>query len=282
MRAARGRTVVLVGVVVAVTVDMPGGPCGWVIDPPVTGCCTGWDEYTEAQQRTGAVLAASFMWAATLRQFGQCEVTVEACASRPAAPTYEAFPVAYGGAAGWGPYLSNGQWFNGPTGASWCCETLCELRLPGPIYGTDAILEVSAGGVVLEEGDYRVYDGVKLARTDGRCWPSCCNGGSAGAVTVNYLIGLPVPEDVQLGVDMLACEFAAACSGGKCRLPRQVSSMTQMGTTVDFSSLPGAGMPTMATGIYEIDNIVRTYNPYGLAQRPKLYNPNRPRPRWPM
>lgn len=267
----------------AVTVDMAGGPCGWVVDPPATGCCTTWDEdYTDAQRTTGAVLAASFMWAATLRQFGQCEVTVEACAGRPAAPTYEAYPVGYGRHAGWGPYMVEGQWFNGPAGASWCCDTVCELRLPGPINGTAAILEVSTGGVVLEEGDYRVYDGVKLARTDGQCWPSCCNGGSAGAVTVNYMLGLPVPADVQIGLDILACEFAAACAKQKCRLPRQVSTMTQMGTTVDFSSLPGPGMPTMATGIYEIDEVIRTYNPYGLASRPKLYNPNRPRVRWPM
>lgn len=259
-----------------------GGPCGWIIDPAGTGCCTGWDDYTDIQQHTATVLATSFMWAATLRQFGQCEVTVETCAGRSAPPTYEAFPVTYGGAAGWGPYLYNGQWFNGPMGASWCCETLCELRLPGPIYGTAAIIEVSAGGVVLEPGDYRVYDGVKLARTDGQCWPSCCNGGSAGAVTVNYLIGLPVPEDVSIAANILACEFAAACAGGKCRLPKAVSSMTQMGTTVDFSSLPDMGVPTMATGIFEVDEVIRSYNPYGLATRPKLYNPNRPRVRWPM
>lgn len=265
--------------------SVPGGggsgPCGWVIDPAATGCCTGWEDYTPAQQNTGAVLAASWMWSATLRQFGQCEVIVEACAPRAAPQTYEAFPVGYGGAA-YAPYLVDGQWFNGPAGASWCCAALCELRLPGPIAGTAAILEVSAGGVVLEPGDYRVYDGVKLARADGQCWPSCCVGGSAGAVTVNYLLGLPVPEDVSIAVNILACEFAAACAKGKCRLPKAVSSMTQMGTTVDFSALPGPGIPTMATGIFEIDEVVRTYNPYGLAQRPKLYNPNQPRVRWPM
>lgn len=266
--------------------SVPGGgqaPCGWIIDPPATGCCTNWDDYTDMQQATASTLAASWMWAATGRQFGQCEATVQACTGRGAPPTWEAFPVEYGRQAAYGPYQFDGVWFNGPTGSSWCCETLCELRLPGPIYGTDAIIEVSAAGVVLDPGDYRVWDGVKLARTDGQCWPSCCNGGTAGAgVTVNYLIGLPVPADVSIAANMLACEFAAACAGGKCRLPRTVSSMTQMGTTVDFSQLPAAGTPAMATGIYEIDQVVKIYNPYGLAQRPKLYNPNRPRPRWPM
>jgi hypothetical protein len=267
--------------------SVPGegpAPCGWIIDPAATGCCTGWDDYTDQQQHTGAVLAASWMWAATGRQFGQCEVTVEACTGAGGFPTYEAFPVAYQARSGGGyvPYLMDGVWFNAPAGASWCCDTLCEVRLPGPIYGTAAILEVSTGGTVLEPGDYRVYDGVKLVRTDGQCWPACCNAAAGGALTVNYLLGLPVPDDVSIAANMLACEFAAACSGGKCRLPRTVSSMTQMGTTVDFSALPAAGIPTMATGIYEIDQVVKTYNPYGLAMPPKLYNPNRPRVRWPM
>jgi len=268
-----------------VAVDIEGGPCGWVADPPATGCCTGWEEYTPEQQATGAVLAAAFLWAATARQFGQCEVTVEACAGRPARPTYAAYPVVPGSGRGlgWGPYLLDGVWFNGPMGASWCCERVCELRLPGPIYDSAAILEVSAAGEVIPPADYQVYDGVKLVRTDGLCWPSCCNGGIAGAgVTVNYLMGLPVPADLQIALDMLACEFAAACARQKCRLPKQVSAMTQMGTTVDFSTLPEAGTPVMATGIFEIDSVIKSYNPYGLAARPKLYNPNRPRVRWPM
>lgn len=267
-----------------VTVDIEGGPCGWVVDPPATGCCTGWDDYTPAQQTTGATLAAAWLWSATARQFGQCEVTVEACAGRAAPQTWRGYPVIPGDhAGGWGPYLYGGVWFNGPRGASWCCESVCELQLPPPVWGTAAILEVSAGGEVLEPGSYQVYDGAKLARTDGACWPSCCNGGAAGVgVTVNYLLGIPVPADVQIALDMLACEFAAACAGGECRLPRAVSSITQMGTTVDFAQLPALGTATMATGIYEIDDVVKTHNPYGLMSRPKLYNPNRPRTRWPM
>lgn len=267
-----------------VAVDIEGGPCGWVVDPPATGCCTdAWNEATPEQQTTGAVLAAAFLWVATGRQFGQCEVTVEACAGRPAKPTYAQFPVVPGDHAGaWGPYLLDGVWFNGPMGASWCCERVCELRLPGPIYDSAAILEVSSNGTVLDAADYQVYDGVKLVRTDGLCWPSCCNGGGGAGVTVNYLIGLPVPADLQIALDLLACEFTAACAGGRCRLPRQVSAMTQMGTTVDFSNLPAPGTPVMATGIYEIDSVIKSYNPYGLAARPKLYNPNRPRVRWPM
>jgi hypothetical protein len=107
----------------------------------------------------------------------------------------------------------DGVWFNAPAGASWCCDTLCEVRLPGPIYGTAAILEVSTGGTVLEPGDYRVYDGVKLVRTDGQCWPACCNAAAGGALTVNYLLGLPVPDDVSIAANMLprARAASAAC-----------------------------------------------------------------------
>lgn len=264
-------------------VDIDGGPCGWEIDPSVTGCCTDWDDYTEQVQETAATLAAAWMWAATARRYGQCETVVEACEGRSAPPTWRGYPVIPGDqAGGWGPYLYDGVWFNGPAGASWCCQTRCELRLPGPIAGTDAVREVITPSGELAPGDWQVYDGAVLVRTDGECWPSCCNGGGGVGVTVVYLRGLPVPVDVRIAAATLACELAAACAGGRCRLPRSVSSMTQMGTSVDFADLPAAGTPVMATGIYEIDQVVKTRNPYGLVRPPRIINPNRPRPRYPM
>lgn len=267
-----------------VVVDIEGGPCGWEVDPSATGCCNGWDDYGEPVQQTAAILAASWMWAATARRYGQCEVTVEACAGRSAPSSWRGYTVIPGDSAGgWGPYLYGGVWFNGPAGAAWCCRSACELTLPGPIAGTDAVVSVITADGELSPGEWQVYGGTELVRTDGACWPSCCNGGTAGAaVTVVYLRGAPVPPDVRIATDTLACEFAAACTGGRCRLPRQVSSMTQMGTTVDFPDLPGRGIPIMATGIHEVDEVVKAHNPYGLTRRPRLINPNRPAPRYPM
>lgn len=259
------------------------GPCGWIIDPAASGCCDGWSGYSDAQKAAATTLAASWMWAATGRRFGQCETVVQVCQSPPPIPTYRAYPVNGLGAPGWAPYLQDGTWWNGPLGGRACCASRCELILPGHVHGTDAVTEVSVGGVVLEPGDYQIFDYMRLVRTDGQCWPTCCNSATSdNAVTVTYFYGWPVPADVAYAAGILACEFAAACAGEECRLPSHVSSMTQMGTTVDFSGLPGPGTPVMAIGITEIDEIVKVHNPWGNARPTRLVNPNRPSVRRPM
>lgn len=260
------------------------GPCGWVVEPDTGSCCAeAWADYTPVQQLTAATLAATWMWAATGRKYSQCETIVQLCQTAPPVPTYRAYPVNGLGGAGWAPYLADGVWWNGPVGGRACCRSRCELVLPGHVHDTDAVTEVSVGETVLEPGDYQVFDYGRLVRTDGQCWPTCCNSATAdNAVTVTYLYGWPVPADVTYATNILACEFAAACAGEECRLPTHVSSMTQMGTSVDFSTLPGPGTPVMAIGITEIDEVVKARNPWGNARPTRLTNPNRAPARRPM
>lgn len=264
--------------------DTGDGPCGWEIDPSTGSCCAeAWAEYSPAVQLTAATLAATWMWAATGRKYGQCETMVQLCRTPGAFPTYRDYPVTAFGSTGWIPYLSGGIWFNGPTGGGACCQSKCELTLPGHVHGTDAIVEVSTGGVLLEPGDYQVFDYRRLVRTDGTCWSVCCNAAdNDAAATVVYLVGWPVPADVTIASNVLACEFAAACTGAACRLPSHVASMTQMGTSVDFTTLPGPGTPVMALGIDEIDQVVKARNPWGNARPTRIVNPNRPAARRPM
>lgn len=264
-----------------VTVDIEDGPCGWVIDPAEAGCCDAWEEYSEQQQEAGAVLAAAWMWAATGRQYGQCEVTVQLCAQRHRMPTYRAAPATGAGYPGpWAPYLLDGVWWNAPSGGGLCCSARCELHLPGIVYNTDAIVEVLVAGEAIDPGSYLVFDRESLVRVDGQCWPVCCNATAEDtAIQVTYLDGIPVPADVVMAANVLACEFAAACAGGECRLPRQIARMTQFGTTIDFATLPGPGTPVMAVGIDEVDQVVHARNPWGMAMPVGIVNPNRPRPR---
>ncbi len=257
-------------------------PCGWIINPEQYGCCTGWSDYSPELQETARILAAAWMWAATGRQYGQCETTIRTCGERAALPTYRAYPVTPFGSSGWEPYFAGGAWWNAPFGAGLCCSSRCEITLPGFVENTAAVTAVSVGGVDLEPGDWQVYDHNTLVRTDGECWPVCCNATSDGAVEVTYGAGRAIPTDVLIAAGILACEFAAACSGQPCRLPSHVASMTQMGTSVDFTTLPGPGTPVMALGIEEIDQVVKIRNPWGNARPTRIVNPNRPAVRRPM
>lgn len=257
-------------------------PCGWVIDPEQFGCCDDWGTYSPEEQERATVLAAAWMWAATGRLYGQCERTVRTCAQRERLGTYRAYPVGPFGENSWQPYLAGGVWWNAPSGAGLCCASKCELTLPGFVANTAAVTAVSVGGVDLEPGDWQVYDHDTLVRTDGECWPVCCNAAGDGAVEITYFDGRLIPQDVLIAAGVMACEFAAACANKPCRLPRQVSSMSQMGVTIDFATLPGPGTPVMAIGIDEVDQVVKARNPWGMAAAPTLSNPNRARARQPM
>lgn len=257
-------------------------PCGWVIDPAALGCCDDWADYTPQQQERATILAAAWMWAATGRQYGQCETTIRTCGQRENLGTYRAYPVGAFGTAPWAPYLAGGVWWNAPVGGGLCCADKCEITLPGFVANTAAVIAVTVGDVDLEPGDWQVYDHDTLVRTDGQCWPVCCNATGDGAVEVTYFDGRLIPADVLIAAGVMACEFAAACTDKPCRLPRQVSSMSQMGVTIDFATLPGPGTPVMAIGIDEVDQVVKARNPWGMAAVPTLSSPNRARARQPM
>lgn len=266
-----------------VEVNIVDGPCGWTIDPAATGCCEAWADYPEEIQERAAILGATWMWAATGRLYGQCETTIRTCSQRGNLGTYRAYPVGPFGSSAWQPYLAGGVWWNAPSGAGACCAMKCELTLPGFVANTAAVTAVVIGETELEPGDWQVYDHDTLVRTDGQCWPVCCNATGDGAVEITYGRGHLIPQDVLIAADVMACEFAAACvPGGECRLPRQVSSMSQMGVTIDFATLPEAGTPIMRIGIDEVDQVVAARNPWGMAAAPTLSNPNRPIGRQPV
>jgi hypothetical protein len=266
-----------------VEVNLTDGPCGWVIDPAASDCCPAWADYSPATQTRAATMAAVWMWAATGRLYGQCETTVQLCNTPERLPTYRAYPVSAPGGGGWSPYMMDGVWFNGPLGGRSCCTSRCELILPGHVENTAAVIEVIVEGEPLTAGEYQIYDYGTLVRLDGQCWPVCCNAAGDAAIEVTYGRGEPVPLDVRYGAEVMACEFAAACTpGAECRLPRRVSSVTQLGTSVDFADLPGFADPQLGSGLVEVDDIIKARNPYGMTAPVRLTNPNRQRARRPM
>jgi hypothetical protein len=252
-------------------------PCGWEITK--CGCGQCWNTYTPEVRETAAALAIGVMWAATARQYGQCTVVVQPCHKPSMLREYQVYPVT---APDYGPaYVRSGAWHNSCTGSdqeSDCCAG-CEVQLEGPT-STAGITEVTLGGVILDPSAYVVHNGHILVRTDGECWPTCVNYSQQDppAFQVEYLKGLPIPVRVQKAAERLACEFAKACTGAVCALPRKLRSLSRQGVEVtveELSTRPGE----IRTGITEVDMIIALENPHGRSQRSIVLTPDLPPPR---
>jgi len=245
-------------------------PCVWTID---TGCCSIWADLDPADQARATSFATDVLWGLTGRQFGVCPVTVRPCFNN----RFNGLGVWWYDGTFW-PYIFNGQWFNAGCGCfGQCrCEPLpyTQAWLPGPVAG---VSEVRVDGIVIDPAAYRVDDGQWLVRQDGEKWPICQDynlaAGLTGTWSVTYFRGAPVPTSLLAGAGTLACEYAKACLGQECRLPGRVASIIRQGvsiTMVDVDTL----MKTGFTGLIEVDQLIRVYNPAALTHRLRLYSPD--------
>lgn len=253
------------------------GPCNW----SVTGCVCGsscWDSHPP-QVRAACEAAATFvMWSATGRKFGLCEVTEQPCRPQPPEPTYVAYPLSTPAV---GPYIDSGQWRNCmcPGGSvCQCGPSQCDtVEVTGPTTRTG--MTVSIDGVTLDQSAYRVIDGHTLIRTDGEQWPLCNDLSSQDppAFVVTHLVGTEIPEALQYATDRLACEYAKACTGADCALPRQLRSLTRDGVELDVVDLP-ADSTMVRTGIPLVDDVIRALNPSGARRPASVWSPDLPAP----
>lgn len=259
------------------------GPCSW---PDVTSlCCPDWDTYSPELQTQAMEFATYTIWAATGRQYGLCEITVRPCGRQcsncPAGWYWDGYGT-------WTPYIWNGDWHNcwcGSNGPGGCCtcDPDCQVYLPGPV---NSIVSVKVDGATLPvTGDtgtfnYFVLDQQWLIRVDTeQCWPLCSDQnlapGDADAFEVTYLRGRAVPNVLANAVATYACEYAKACVGGTCRLPSRVTSISRQGVSislVDFNDVLKNGL----TGLWEVDQIIMMFNPYGVKGQPRFYSPDLP------
>ena len=247
------------------------GPCGWTIADPL--CCETWDALDPAVQSAARDYAATILWAATGRRFGLCEVTVRPCGMKRCADgTADFYGYDWSGGT-WVPYIFNGNWFNCACSGACSCDPRCQVRLQGPV---DSIVEVVIGGIAVDPATYRVDDLHWLVRLNGGCWPTCADMNTDdgdNTFEVTYLRGDPVPPSLLTAAATLACEWGKACTNsGDCRLGNRVTSLARNGVTIDMVSpedLLNSGM----TGIFEVDQIIRAWNPYGLRERPRILAP---------
>lgn len=264
---------------------MATGPCAW--DIQFNDCCECWDTLDPAAQARALNYATTVLWAATGKQFGQCPQTVRPCGRW-----------CNSGTLGWfwndglfGPYLPyvlNGQWRNcfcgcgSLGGGPGCCtcEPDQQVYLPGPVTGVTSVIQ---DGFLVDPSAYRVDDAKWLVRTDGGHWTECQNFNvDAGlgvfndnTLVVTYLRGEPVPSALLEAAATLACEFAKACAGQSCRLPGRLSTIARQGVQLTFQNIDFL-IANMFTGIPEVDQIIKAYNPAGLARPMRVWSPDLP------
>lgn len=253
----------------------------WPVD---LGCCEKWDEYPPEVQDRSISLATTTLRAMSGFRVGGCPITVRPCRKDCSQPWLLS---GYSGEPGLGypsgPVNLSGRWVNAVCGCGvqdCSCSTVCEVVLPGPVGFVES---VQIGTEVLPESWYRVDGGNRLVWTGpdvADCWPLCqdMSGalGDENTFFVTYLNALPVDGLASYAAGVLACEFAKACTGAKCRLPAGVSAVVRQGVafTITSNAFDGA-----RTGILEVDAWLRSVNPNSLVQPSRVWSPDITKPR---
>lgn len=221
------------------------------------------------QQEDAENLAVQVLWALSGRQFGVCPVMARPCPQPCSGRPYYGLPM-----SGWFfPVWDGANWRNVACG----CGPKCSWQAPNVIHlasrvglPIQEVVEVVVAGEVMPESEYRL-EGDLLYRI-GTDWPTQDMTqplDQPGTWSVTYMRGTPPPPGSAKLVGLLAKEFLAACSGGKCRLPRRVKSVTRQGVSydmVDPVSIYAEGL----TGIPEVDLWLSAVNPNHLIQAPEV------------
>ncbi|WP_280420644.1 hypothetical protein [Nocardia carnea] len=226
----------------------------------------------KAQQQAAIDTAVLILWSFTGRRFGCCTRTVRPCPREEPGTA----PLYWLPGYSWYPELDNGVWRNITCGCGPSCFAGGPgvVHLPGPVC---SVVEVRVDGAVIDTSLYTL-EGDRLYANSGR-WPEQnmrLPAGSPGTWTVDYLQGQSPPAGADLMVGTLAREFLKACAGdSKCRLPRNVESMTRKGVTMRMSE-PAALFQDQRTGIPEVDMWVAAVNPHKEAWPGGVSSPDYP------
>ena len=249
------------------------GPCAdW--DPIL--CCT-LPAGSESVSGNMLTAATEILYHLSGQRFGLCEFTFRPCRH----DCYgNSWPFDSGNWWQWGgfyprPVLFDGAWFNltcGSCSGTCSCGPLEEAWLPGPI---NSVISVKLDGVSMPASAYRVDDFRKLVRVDGQRWPVCqdlsADDDQPGTWSVTVTIGEAVPVVGQLAVGELLCDLIAGCLGQTCVLPKNATTITRQGLTINFptfTELLQAGL----LGLKWTDIFISTYNPSRLRARPQVFD----------
>jgi hypothetical protein len=206
-----------------------------------------------------------------------CPVVLRPCAARcnANASTYYSAPTSGSGGT-FQPYVAGGLWYNACGCTTDCsCTSLSEVIMPVPVGGIESI---SLNGAVLDPSAYVVHNGNRLVRTDGDAWPACqdMTSDANGSFIVSFYPYLGPNDLLRYAAGLMAHEFMKACTGGACRLPSGVTSISRNGISME---IPSGLFPNGGTGIREVDAIIRIYNPNGLKMTARVTSPDAARGR---
>lgn len=143
--------------------------------------------------------------------------------------------------------------------------TAFAIKLPrAPLTGITAVLQNGATFT-----DWRLARNGYLERTDGLPWNLCDD-----STQVTYTFGEPPPEAGVQAAVALAVQLGRARAGDdNCALPERVQTVTRQGITVSVLD-PQEFLQQGRVGIYEVDLFLAAVNPYGRAQRGRVYSPD--------
>lgn len=235
-------------------------PCDWPVDRSCLPVAE--SELDKVRQQDAEDLAVSVLWALSGRQFGVCPVR-----SRPCLTPCLSYDTNWFSGPSFYPIWEDGHWRNITCGCGPKCAAVgpSVIHLAGPVV---SVTEVNIEGAVLDESSYSL-EGNLLYRTNGQVWPDqdlTRPLPEPGTWSVTYEKGVPVPAGVSVLVGILALEFLNACTGGKCRLPRRVETVSRQGVSYRMVD-PADIYAARKTGISEIDIWLSSVNPHGnLAQ----------------
>lgn len=241
----------------------PGSCLPW---EPNLDCCPEFESYDEGLQLRAKSLAWSTIRSLSGGRVGNCPVLMRPCLSP------DVCNVCFG--PSWmSPWTdAGGTWRNGCATGSCSCCTMCEIVMPGQVA---EVTQVRLDGYILDRQLFRIDNGNILVRQDGMCWPSCQNlgapAGFIGTFDITYIPGVYPTEAGLWAAGVLACEFAKACTGAKCRLPAGVTSVARQGVSMEIS---GGMFPDNSTGIREVDAYILSVNPNKLKVPPQVYSPD--------
>ncbi len=222
-----------------------------------------------------ALAASQVLYELSGRQFpGLCERTV-----RPCVPGCGCWPTREWAWGAWDPWYGwwGGSGLSGDSGSGrGCCGCLSEVKLAG--YPVRAVTEVLIDGATIAAENYRLDQNkylVYMNDADGKpqFWPSCQNlardDTEQGTFAVTYDYGADPPELGLLAAIQMACQIAAAASGGECALPAGTVRVARQGITVDMERLR-----TALNQLVLVAQFLQTYNPNGLRRRAAVWSPD--------
>lgn len=159
------------------------------------------------------------------------------------------------------------------------------------VHPVTEIVQVKIDGEVIPASEYELRDHRKLVRLRLSSsavpvarfgWPTSqipdLPDTEPGTFSITYKFGQPPPAMGVAAATRLAEYIALPRLGDSKHYPQRVTSMTRNGVsamTVDVMDV----LKAKATGIYEVDLFLLTYNPTRSQRQSRVYSPDRAKPR---